>query len=232
VDGDDVGDAIVDTGGAYEVILRNHFGLAVVDTVQVLGFYGPEHVAVTEPFPYSAGGVSATAEFALVGLSACDCNGLGFRFFRKTQTVLELDFTTMLAAHRSSAPADGATIVFAVPPPGLDTFDSAFLEVDVRAEGGARRLLALLDTGSNATVLRRGIFSDPSGAVRKDVVIEREEWGTVAVAATLFDTSGLPDIILGTDVMRAWSDRWAFTFAEQGGTVTAYPRYDAGATTE
>ncbi len=226
VDGVDVGEAIVDTGGAYEVILRDDFGLKVVDTVEVLGFSGPEEVPVTEPFPYSAGGVFAHADFALIGLSACDCNGVGFRFFRKTGTVLGLDFTTMRAEYSQDTPPHGRDIEFATPPPELDGFDSAFIEVDVTYSGETKRLLGLLDTGTNGTVLRRGIFT-PSGPVfanRLTIKVGREELGVVSLPATLFDTEGLPDIILGTDIMGVWSDGWYFTFAPEGGMVTVVPR--------
>ncbi len=234
IDGADVGDAIVDTGGAYEVILRDDFGLELVDTVEVLGFGGPEHVAVTEPFPYAAGGVSATAEFALIGLSACDCNGVGFRFFRKTQTVLGLDFSTMTARHSKNAPPGGANIEFAAPPPELPDFDSAFMHVEVTAGGETKHLLALLDTGTNGTVIRRGLFNVP-GIMPTDwinIQVAREELGTVSLPATLFDTSGLPDIILGTDVMGVWSDRWYFSFAPTGGSVTIFPRLRGPGATE
>jgi hypothetical protein len=232
VDDVSVGEAIIDTGGAYEVILREDFGLALVDTVEVLAFHGPEHVAVTEPFPYTAGGVSAKADFALVGLSACDCNGLGFRFFRKTQTVLSLDFTTFSADHVRVVPPDGVAIAFAAPPAELLDFDSAFMQVNVERDGQSIPLLGLLDTGTNRTALRRGLFDKEGGdADHLTVRVHRGELGTVAVATTLFDTPGLPDIILGTDVMGAWSDRWYFMFAPVGGLITVYPQTEK-ATTE
>ena len=39
----------------------------------------------------------------------------------------------------------------------------------------------------------------------------------------------LPDLIIGTDVMRAWGDRWYFSFAPEGGTVTVVPHDDSSA---
>jgi hypothetical protein len=226
VHGVPVGEAIVDTGGAYEVILREDFGLELIDTVEVLGFRGPEQVAVTEPFAYSAGGVFAKADFALIGLSACDCNGVGFRFFRKTGTVLGLDFATMTVEHSTDSAPDGVDIEFAAPPPELTDFDSAFMEVDVVYAGQRKRLLGLVDTGTNGTVLRRGTFetAGPAFANTLSIRITRDELGTVALPVTLFDTPGLPDIILGTDVMHAWSDRWYFTFAPEGGMITVVVR--------
>ncbi len=227
VDGTAVGEAIIDTGGGYEVILRESFGLKVIDTVQVLAFAGSETVAVTEPFAYMAGGVTSVADFALVGLSICPCNGVGYQFFRKTGTVLALDYRTMRSAFLyGDAPHDQVTIPFAPPPPELADFDSSFLEVDVESDGNVRRILALLDTGANATVMRRGVMEGQALSTldRFDAQITRAELGTVAVRITLFDTPGLPDLIVGTDVMAAWSDEWFFTFAPQGGSVSVVPR--------
>jgi len=48
----------------------------------------------------------------------------------------------------------------------------------------------------------------------------------VAAQITLFDTAGLPDLIIGTDIMGAWSDRWYFTFAPRGGHVTVFPFHE------
>ncbi len=230
VDGASVGDAVIDTGGDYEVILRDRSGLSLVDTVEVLVFGGRERVAVTEPFQYSVGGIEAAADFALVGLSVCDCNGVGFHFFRKTGTVLGLDFPAGRADLLTFVPDGGVTLAFDPPPLELPGFDSAFIEVDVTPRGYdmALRVLALLDTGTNATVMRRGLFAAAPSAMsdRLDIRIGRAELGTVAAQVDLFDTPGLPDLIIGTDIMRAWSDQWYFTFAQRGGTVTALPRIE------
>jgi len=232
VGGASVGTAVIDTGGDYEVILRERFGLSLVDTVEVLVFGGREMVAVTEPFRYSVGGIEAAADFALVGLSICDCNGVGFHFFRKTGTVLGLDFPAGRADFLTTLPDGGVTLAFDPPPPELPGFDSAFIEVDVTSGGYdiARRVLALLDTGTNATVMRRGLFAAAPSAMsdRLDIRIGRAELGTVAAQVGLFDTPGLPDLIIGTDIMRAWSDRWFFSFAQRGGTVTVQPRSSPG----
>ncbi len=232
VNGEPVGPAIIDTGGAYEVLLRDRFGLSVVGKAEVLAFGGFEVVDVTEGFSYSAGGWEATVPGALVGLSACDCNGLGFIFFRKTGAVLELDFREPRSAFLNMVPSGGVTIPFASPPPSLPAFDSAFIEVEVAFGGESRKVPGLLDTGTNASVMRRGLVGNPSGTQpgRLDVTVTNRYLGTVAVQVGLFDTGGLPDIILGTDVMGVWADRWYFHFTPVGGEVTFFPRDETGAT--
>ena len=231
IEGEPVGSAIIDTGGGYELLLRDSFGLQVVDTVEVLAFGGQEVVGITEGFQYTAGGWDSTADAALVGLSVCDCNGLGFHFFRKTGAVLGLDFANPRAMFLPVAPAGGVTIPFQPPPWFLTDFDSAFVQVEIAAGGESRRVLGLLDTGTNASVMRRGLVETSPSLIadRLDVTITAELLGTVAVQVGLFETAGLPDVILGTDVMRTWSDRWYFFFAKQRGTVTAFPRVEGDA---
>lgn len=228
VEGVSVGNAVIDTGGGYEVLLSEPFGLSLVDTVEVLAFGGREIVAVTEPFTYSVGGTEATADFALVGLSVCDCNGVGFRFFRKTGTVLALDFPAGRADFTTFAPDGGVSLAFEPPPPELVDFDSAFIVVEVQYGERSQTVIGLLDTGTNASVMRRDLFGDGVSAAseRLDIHIARRELGTVAAQITLFDTAGLPDLIIGTDIMGAWSDRWYFTFAPRGGHVTVFPFHE------
>jgi len=230
VEGSSVGNAVIDTGGGYEILLHEAFGLNLVGTVEVLAFGGKEMVEVTEPFTYSVGGTEATADFALVGLSVCDCNGVGFRFFRKTGTVLAIDFAADRADFAFMASDGGVSLAFEPPPPELPDFDSAFIEVEVQFGEHSRTLLGLLDTGTNASVMRRGLFEDGDSTAgdHLNVRIGHEELGLVAAQVTLFDTAGLPDLIIGTDIMRAWSDRWFFTFALRGGHVTAFPFRDEG----
>lgn len=228
IEGEPVGSAIIDTGGGYELLLRDSFGLQVVDTVEVLAFGGKEAVGVTEGFQYTAGGWDSTTDAALVGLSVCDCNGLGFHFFRKTGAVLGLDFANPRAMFLPVAPAGGVTIPFQPPPSSLTGFDSAFVQIEIASQGDSRTVLGLLDTGTNASVMRRGLVGTPSSLTpdRLDVTVTVESLGTVAVQVGLFETAGLPDVILGTDVMRTWSDRWYFFFAKERGTVTAFPRVE------
>ncbi len=246
VNGEAVGEAVIDTGGGYEVMLREPFGLAIVGTAEVLAFGGKELVQVTEQFPYSAGGTGATADFAIVGLSICDCNGLGYHFFRKTGIVLGVDFSVPVATFHATVPQGASgpgdeeecedhlcthrvTLPFEPPPPFLANLDSAFIEVEVAAGGETATVLGLLDTGAAVTMMRRGLlggqrsslpYPAPLNPNRLEVTIEHPRLGTVAALVGLFDTQGLPDVILGTDVMRAWGERWYFSFAPNAGAVT------------
>jgi len=220
-----IGDAIIDTGGGYELMLRESFGLRIVDRVEVLAFGGREVVDVTEAFRFEAGGVESTADAAIVGLSVCECNGLGFMFFRKANVVLGLDFAEGNARFLSEVPKGGTRVPFEAPPGHLGQFDSAFVLVDVSGGGVTHRVLGLLDTGTNGTVMRRGIIEAVADLTpnRVRVEIHHQGFGTASVNVGLFDTPGLPDIILGTDVMREWADEWYFAFAAVGGTVIAFP---------
>lgn len=218
--------AIIDTGGGYELMLREDFGLNVVDVAEVVAFGGRERVRVTEGFDYTVGNWSATADAALVGISVCDCNGLGFFFFRKTGAVLALDFPNLRASFLPSIPPGGVRLSFERPPPHLPGFNSSFIEVEVESGGELRSVLALLDTGTNASVMRRGIVGGTPSVLtpnRLDILVTQPRLGTVAVQVSLFDVDGLPDLILGTDVMQAWADRWYFAFFPTSGTVIAFP---------
>lgn len=228
INGESIGEAIIDTGGGYELMLREPFGLAIVGRVEVLAFGGLESVSITEGFQYTVGGWSEEAEAALVGLSVCDCNGVGFGFFRKSGAVLALDFGSLTATFSPYRPLSGAALPFKPPPSALPDFDGAFIEVDIVSGSARTTVLGLLDTGTNSSVMRRTIaFPDASAAPRRtNIFVSHAALGTVAANVGLFDTPGLPDIIIGTDIMRAWSDRWYFYFAEEGGTVTTFPRYD------
>lgn len=229
IEGHKTGGAIIDTGGGYEVLLRNNFGLEVIDTVEVLAFGGRASVDLTEGFAYSAGGLPRTAPTAIVSDSICDCNGLGFFFFRETGVVLGLDFVNARAVFLSTAPAGGVTIPFEAPPAHLYGFDTAFVEVEVASGGAMTEVVGLLDTGANITLMRRGLVGaapalDPN---RQSVTISHDRLGTVAVGVVLFETEGLPDVILGTDVMRVWADEWYFCYSPAGGSVVAFRPGDA-----
>jgi len=204
ISGESIGDVIIDTGGGYELMLRNRYGLRVVDEADVLAFAGQARVGITEPFSFLVGGVEATADAAIVGRSICDCNGLGFFFFRKSGLILGLDYASGQVRFDRQEPTGGVRITFTLPPSNLTDFDSAFIEVDVTNGQRTRSVLALLDTGTNGTVLRRGFIGDapPLSPNRQSVTIVRPEFGAVALRAALFDTPGLPDLIIGTDVMR------------------------------
>ena len=230
LNGEPIGSAIIDTGGGFEVLLREPFGLTVVGETEVLAFGGLALVEVTEGFDYSAGGIGSQAAFAIVGLPACDCNGVGFRFFRKTGVVLELDFTIPAAVFHISAPFNGVTVSFEPPPPNLPAFDGAFFEIDVASGGSSQRVLGILDTGAVRTAMRRGLVgaATPLAPDRQSVTITHDQLGTIVANVVLFDTVGLPDVILGTDAMQAWGPHWTFSFVPGGGTVTVRSSGEVG----
>lgn len=225
IEGVPIGPGVIDTGGGYELMLRESFGLKIIGTAEVLAFGGVETVDVTEGFTYTAGGWEAAADAALVGVSVCDCNGVGFHFFRKSGAVLALDFPTGQVALLPGAPEGGVAIPFEQPPASLADFYSAFVDVEVTADGNSRIVRGLIDTGTNATVMRRGVIGTPFLLTpnRLEVAVAHPDLGTVEVQVTLFDTAGLPDIIIGTDVMGVWSDRWYFSFTRDGGMITVFP---------
>ncbi len=219
-----VGPAIIDTGGAYEVMLSDSFGLRVVDTTQVVAFGGAETVSVTEGFRYDAGGWPAIADGAIVGLSVYECNGLGFFFLRNTGAVLSLDFDKLEVILAETLPAGGARIPFQPPPRNLPEFDAAFVEVDVTAGAATWRVLGLLDTGANTSVIRRSLVAPAAAVVpdRIEVAIAHRKLGAISLPVGLFDNDSLPDLILGTDAMRGWGTRWHFSFAPVGGRVVVF----------
>ena len=225
IEGEPIGSAIIDTGGRYELVLRDSFNLRIVDSTDVLAFNGREQVRLTESFRYEAGGIPSTAETALVGISICDCNGLGFIFFRKTGTVLGLNFLRQRAEFHSVVPDGGVIIPFVPSPPQMGEFDSSFIEVELAAGGVRRKVIGILDTGTSGSVMNLGaITARPEWWTnRVDITIKHPLLGTVAASVVLFNTPGLPDIIIGTDVMRAWGNRWYFQYFPKGGTVTVFP---------
>jgi hypothetical protein len=223
----------VDTGGEYDVILRQTYGLPIVGRAQVLAFDGPESVDVTRGFDFNAGGIDSTADAALVGLSVCDCNGVGFQFFRKELTVVVIDFGALNAGFQPNVPTNGLHVDFAKAPQGLPDFDTSFVDVLIQANAGDTpvHVTALLDTGTNITILRRGTLIDPFqlSSDLQSILIHNPTLGTVSVTATLFDTPGLPDMVIGTDVMGAWGQRWYFAYQEKGGTTVVTPWPDGAA---
>lgn len=225
VEGNSVGSAILDTGGAYELLLREDFGLPVVGEAEILSFAGRERVAVTSGFNYTAGGIKTVSDGAIVGLSICDCNGLGFKFFRKTGVVLGLDFPNAAAAFFLSVPETGVVLPFEPPPRRLARFDSAFVNVRIRFGERDVAALGLLDTGAAATLIRRDVLgiSTFSSGERFNTVVTQERLGAASVRVASYDSPDLPDLIIGTDVMRAWGDRWYFAFADSGGEVVILP---------
>ena len=220
--------AIVDTGGGYELMLRQSFGLDIVDQIEVIAFGGRETVDLATGFSYQVGNIETTADIALIGLSVCDCNGLGFLFFRKTGIVLGIDFPAQSIVFLNQLPRGGIELDFDRPPDHLLDFDSAFLDVDVTLNEETRIVSALIDTGTNSTIMRRGLFESTVGGSSSflDVTVGRFELGTVGLRATLFDNPGLPDLVIGTDVMAVWGDRWYFSFTPRGGALKVFPRAD------
>ncbi len=227
VEGKAVSPAILDTGGGYEVLLREDFGLEVIGQARVLAFGGMETVDLTEGFTYSVGGIETKASFALTGLSICQCNGVGYPFFLKTGVVLGLDFAGTSATFLETLPIGGVIIPFVAPPESLAGFETAFVMVEVAdgfdppSAGNALAVRALLDTGANRTAMRRNFLPSDSALDlgTKDITIGIPSLGTVAANVILFDTPGLPELIIGTDVMGAWGDRWYFQFGPERGVA-------------
>lgn len=228
IEGRPVGDAIIDTGGGFEILLRRDFGLSIVDTVDVLVFGGRESVALTEGFSYTAGGFHGFAEGAIVGISSCDCNGVGIAFFRKTGMVAAIAFSESSAAVKALPPRGGIDLPFRSPPANLKGFISSFIDVEIDLGTATQTVRALLDTGASETLVKRKLVPAGSeqifGRVRLEITHDR--LGTVSVSAALFDNDDLPDVILGIDMMRAWGDRWYFHYTPDGGNVTVFPYTD------
>lgn len=224
--------AIIDTGGGFDLMLSDHVGsgLDIIDSVDILAFNGVLTANIAEPFPYSVGDFEAVADQAFVDLGLCNCNALGFFFFRKTGAVLEINFLDGHASFLDAAPGGRAAIPFADPPVTLPEFDTSFMTVQVAGNDGTLVTVnALVDTGSNITSLRRGVLiaSPTLDGTHAEILITRAELGTVHARVTLFDSPGIPDLVIGTDVMAAWSDEWYFEYDTRGGTIYADPRDDA-----
>ncbi len=226
IEKEEVASAIIDTGGGYEILLRHTYDLPVLDEVDVITFRGQERVEVVGPFNYATGAIGAVANGAIVGISTCDCNGLGFEFFRKTGLVLALDFDTRQAAFLDDAPSVGVSIPFTNTPEALVGFDAAFLRVVVDINGRAIPATALVDTGATRTIIQsafvENFVNQQSSAI--EVTISQSQLGGVKLTANLFDNEALPDIIIGLDVMSVWGGQWYFDFNGEGGRFTVLPR--------
>jgi len=224
VEGVDVGGAIIDTGGGFEVLLAESAGLEIVDTIDVLLFGGLATVEVTQEFSYRAGGIDATATAAIVNPSICSCNGLGFLFLRKTGLVLSLDFDARSVVFLTEPAEADVFLPFRQGPASLSDFDTSFIDVDVAVVGEGRTVRALVDSGAPVTFMRRGLVGVPPIVQRQQVRITHQDLGAIDVEVGLFDTSGLPDLILGTDAMNAWGSRWQFEYSASGGRVMVLSR--------
>jgi len=222
----EVASAIIDTGGGYEILLRNTYDLPVVDEVDVITFRGLERVRVVGPFNYATGPVGVVSNGAIVGISTCDCNGLGFEFFRKTGLVLSLDFDARQAAFLHAAPLGGVILPFADPPEALKGFEAAFLRIVVDINGQQMPTVALIDTGAQRTIMQRD-FAENIVTHQADVIeltLIQSELGGVRLQAGLFENKALPDIIIGLDVMRVWGSQWYFDFKSESESFTILPR--------
>jgi hypothetical protein len=224
VNGQQVSPALIDTGGGYELMLRQAYGLKITGGAEVLAFGGAEVVSITEGFSFNVNGVPGEAEYALMGLSVCDCNGVGYEFFRNQGLVLEVDLASNTVAFRSAPPYGDAVIPFLPPPATLPDYDTAIIPVTLAAQDEERDVLGVLDTGAARTVIRRGLL--PGSGDSLILEITHPSLGTVLLEADLFDTPGLPDAILGLDVMRTWADVWSFDFTADAGAVTVL--FEAG----
>ncbi len=227
VNGRSAGDAIIDTGGGYDLMLKDRHGLSVIKTLDILIFDGITTAELTEPFNYTAGGFGTRAGTALVGVDLCNCNGVGYFFMRKTGTILGLDFARRSASFDSVIPANAVSIPFAPPPANMASFDTSFLDIVLSDKDGRTvTVTALIDTGAATTVMRRGLIGTPPSLLggHVSVLITRGELGIVSASVGLFDTPGLPDLLIGLDVMRAWSNNWHFVYYPVGGMMYIVPR--------
>lgn len=223
INGQRAEDAFIDTGGGYEVLLASDLGLQVAGEVDVLAFGGKETVSLSAPFFYTVNGFETSSTGALIGLSTCDCNGIGFHFFRRTGLILELDYPRSRADFVVAAPfIHDLAIPFAAPPASLPGFESSFVEVTVSDGDKVRTVLGLFDTGANVTVIRAGLLGQPGLFTpdRQTLDLTHDQLGSITVTVGLFSTVGLPDLIIGVDAMRKWADRWYFDFTPGAGHVT------------
>ncbi|UCE59238.1 MAG: hypothetical protein JSU63_17560 [Phycisphaerales bacterium] len=222
IEDEPIGSAVVDTGGGYEIMLSDSFGLDVVDSAEVVAFGGRRLVDVTEGFTYTAGGVDTSTHAAIVGDSITNHNAIGFHFFRKTGIVLGIDFADPTVVFLSRAPSEGITVDFDPLPAHLATFDTSFIEVEILENGRSHAILALLDTGASATMLRRSFVSSPISRLldRIPINVTHRKLGSVSIDAALFEDAHLPDMILGTDIMKVWGESWYFSYESRAGSVT------------
>lgn len=206
--------AFLDTGGEFEVLLKEPYGLPIQGEISVLAYTGRERVLVTGPFSYSVGDTRFQSDGAIIGLSVCDCNGVGLGFLRKAGALLSLDFTSRTVNLVTDRPIEASYIPSSRPIGPLSGFGGLFLEVEVSSETAATRLHALLDTGATRTVIRRDVAAvlRPVTSENVSLRIGNPYLGTAEVVAGLFYTPGLPDLIIGIDLMGAWSDRWYMDF--------------------
>ncbi len=224
--------AFIDTGGDFEVLLKENLHLAIIGEAPVLAFNGIELLSITEGFAYEAGGIRGTAPYAIVGLSACQCNGLGVHFLRKSGKVLRIDFSSNSATFVPELPDGGVYIPFDPPPARLSEFRSSFVTVGLGLgrepppRESALPVRALLDTGARATVIRRDVVEELGSPLPDfvEVTIGLDGLGTLLATVSLFDGAELPDLILGTDAMRAWGSEWHFSFGSLGGSIVAFPK--------
>jgi len=214
VNGVDLGSAFIDTGGEFEVLLEDPLDLEYRAEVDILAFAGREKVSVTEPFIYSVGDLTLYSEGAIVGIAACKCNGIGLGFLHKVDRVLALNFHTREATLLPDAPTSALQIPVSTPDGRLGLFQGVFIDVQVGSGDSARLVHGLLDTGATHTVMRRGIAGGGT-LLQPDleqVTLENIYLGKARFTVGLFDTEGLPDLIIGTDLMGAWAKQWYMSF--------------------
>ncbi|MCC7291109.1 MAG: hypothetical protein IT449_03490 [Phycisphaerales bacterium] len=213
--------AFIDTGGEFEVLLKDAHGLAIRDEIDILAFTGTERVPLTEPFSYRVGDIELQTQGAIVGLSACVCNGVGLAFLKKSNRVLHFDFPAKTASLVDSVPVEAAVVPLSRPTGRLATFQGIFAEVEVTGPDGVSVLHGLLDSGATRTVLRSGLVGagDAVNADQMEITIGSDYLGTARLTAALFDTEGLPDLIIGTDLMGAWADHWYMNFDDASGVM-------------
>ncbi|HEY3243326.1 MAG TPA: hypothetical protein VGM03_08245 [Phycisphaerae bacterium] len=220
IEGRSAGNALVDTGAEGELILADSYGLPVVGSVPIILFSGAMEAGLTAPFTYTVAGVQLRTSGAIVRDSNCACDALGTGFFRRAGTCVRLDYRDGSAALVDRIPDGGIEVPLAPSLNNSGPFTSAHIPVQINELTFAD---AILDTGANVTAVRALLM--PPGSADTYLRLSHYVLGALSVPQArvlTYETEGLPDVIIGTDLMRAWGSVWYFSFSESGGRAATF----------
>jgi hypothetical protein len=221
IEGRTDGHALVDTGAEGELILAQAYGLDVIGSVPVILFSGATQAPVTEPFAYTLAGVTMSSPGAIIRESNCACDAVGTAFFRRSGLCVRLDYRRGTAVLVDEIPRGGIEVPLTPSVGGAGAFDSARVTIRINETSFAD---AILDTGANVTAMRRSLVPT-NAADGRYLLLSHHLLGSISVPqerVLMYDTPGLPDLIIGTDVMPAWGNVWYFTFGVSGGRAAAF----------